>query len=114
MSNEVTKAAELLAEQGISATVVRLLSANRFDAKALAEAVSGGHVVVIEEACEGSGVKERLAWALREQGVTAKVHGIDLGPDFSPHGDQGSLYRQAGLDHGSIANFVREVCGNEE
>ena len=114
VSNEVTKAAELLAEQGISATVVRLLSANRFDAKALAEAVSGGHVVVIEEACEGSGVKERLAWALREQGVTAKVHGIDLGPDFSPHGDQGSLYRQAGLDHGSIANFVREVCGNEE
>ena len=114
VTNEVTKAAELLAESGIKTTVLRLLSANRFDGAALAKAVSGDHVVVVEEACTGSGVKERIAWALAEHGVFTRVHGIDLGADFVPHGDQASLYKLAGLDHNSIANFVREVCGNEE
>ena len=114
IANEVLKAAELLAENGIQATVLRLLSANRFDSEMLAKAVSGDHVIVVEEACTGSGVKEKLAWALAAQGVHIRVCGIDLGGDFVPHGDLASLYRLTGLDHASIAKFVREVCGNEE
>ena len=56
-------------------------------------------------AAEGSGIKEAVAWNLGGR----KVHGIDLGADFVPHGDQNSLYQYTGLDAGSITNFVCEV-----
>ncbi len=111
--NEVLQAAELLAAQGIQVEVVRLLSANRYDAQVLARAVSSRQIVIVEEACTGSGRKERIAWDLAVQGVAAEVHGIDLGPDFVPHGDQASLYRRAGLDAQAIANYVQEVIQHE-
>ena len=69
-----------------------------------------GPVIVIEEAAERSGVKEAICWSL--PGV--RVHGIDLGGDFVPHGDQNSLYKFTGLDAGSITDFVCEVVHNEE
>lgn len=109
ITNQVTMAAELLAEQGISATVLRLLSANRFDPSALAAAVSGKHVVVIEEVCAGAGMKERIAWSLEEQGCNARVHGIDLGGEFVPHGSVERLFQRAGMDPMSIAKYVVEV-----
>lgn len=109
ITNQVTMAAELLAEQGISATVLRLLSANRFDPSALAAAVSGKYVVVIEEVCAGAGMKERIAWSLEEQGCNAQIHGIDLGGEFVPHGSMERLYERAGMDPVSIAKFVGEV-----
>lgn len=109
ITNQVTMAAELLAEQGISATVLRLLSANRFDPSALAAAVSGKYVVVIEEVCAGAGMKERIAWSLEEQGCNAQIHGIDLGGEFVPHGSVERLYERAGMDPMSIAKYVVEV-----
>lgn len=109
ITNQVTMAAELLAEQGISATVLRLLSANRFDPSALAAAVSGKYVVVIEEVCAGAGMKERIAWSLEEQGCNAQIHGIDLGREFVPHGSVERLFQRAGMDPMSIAKYVVEV-----
>ena len=103
-TNEVLKAAELLEVNGIQAQVLRLLSANRFDSEALAKLVHGP-VIVVEEAAAGSGVKERIGWALPGK----QVHGIDLGENFVPHGDMASLLRMYGLDHESIAKFAREV-----
>lgn len=103
-TNEVLKAAELLAAEGVQAQVLRLLSANRFDPQALAE-IASGPVIVVEEAAAGSGIKERISWALPGK----QVRGIDLGEDFVPHGDMASLLRMYGLDHESIAKFAREV-----
>jgi 1-deoxy-D-xylulose-5-phosphate synthase len=105
--NNVLSAAELLAQKGISAKVLRLLSAS--DLPELREQIVGP-AVIIEEAAEGSGIKEALAWKL--PGV--QVHGIDLGPHFIPHGDQNSLYKLTGLDAGSITKFVCEVLHHEE
>ena len=103
-TNEVLKAADLLESNGISVQVLRLLSANCFDSDALAELVRG-KAIVVEEAASGSGVKERIGWALPE----TQVFGIDLGDSFVPHGDMASLLRLYGLDHESIANFARVV-----
>ena len=103
-TNEVLKAAELLAFNGIHAQVLRLLSANRFDTESLARLVRGP-VIVVEEAAEGSGVKERIGWALPE----TRIAGIDLGTGFVPHGDMASLLKKYGLDAESIAEFAREV-----
>ena len=105
--NNVLAAADALAERGVSVKVLRLLSVTHIPD--LRELVSG-EAVVVEEAAEGSGIKEAVAWKLRGR----NVHGIDLGADFVPHGDQNSLYKFTGLDAGSITKFVCEVLHNEE
>ena len=53
-------------------------------------------------------------WTLAQHGKKCAVHGVDLGADFVPHGDQASLYKRVGLDAESIAKFVCEVCGYEK
>ena len=105
--NNVLAAADALAEHGIRAKVLRLLSASHIPEL---KAHISGPAVVIEEAAENSGIKETVCWSL--PGV--RVHGIDLGDRFVPHGDMASLYRLAGLDAGSITKFVCEVVRNEE
>ena len=105
--NNVLAAADALAENGVQAKVLRLLSATRIPD--LGDLVSGP-VVVVEEACEGSGIKEVIGWNLPGRAT----YGIDLGPDFVPHGDQNSLYKHTGLDAGSIQKFVCEVLHNEK
>ena len=105
--NNVLAAAEKLAEQGVSARVLRLLSASHIPEL---KALISGPAVVIEEACTGSGIKEPVAWSL----PGTQVHGIDLGAGFVPHGDQSSLYSFTGLDAGSITKFVCEVVHNEK
>ena len=105
--NNVLAAADALAEHGVSVKVLRLLSVTHIPN--LTELVSG-EVVVVEEAAEGSGIKEAVAWKLNGR----RVYGIDLGADFVPHGDQNSLYKLTGLDAGSITNFVCEVLHHEK
>jgi len=105
--NNVLSAAEQLEAQGISATVVRLLSASHIPE--LSSLISGP-AVVVEEACTGSGIKEAIGWSLPGK----RVYGIDLGADFVPHGDQNSLHQFTGLDAGSITKFVCEVVHNEK
>ena len=100
--NNVLAAADMLEERGISVKVLRLLSVTHLPD--LSGLVSG-EVVVVEESAERSGIKEAVAWELRGR----KIHGIDLGADFVPHGDQNSLYKFTGLDAASITNFVCEV-----
>ena len=105
--NNVLSAADALAKRGVSVQVLRLLSVTHIPD--LQKLVSGA-VVVVEEAASGSGIKEAVAWELRGR----RVHGIDLGADFLPHGDQNSLYKFTGLDAGSITDFVCEVVHNEK
>ena len=105
--NNVLAAADALAEQGIQAKVLRLLSPSHIPE--LKDRIAGP-AVVVEEACTGSGIKEALAWQL--SGI--RVHAIDLGADFVPHGDMNSLYKLSGLDAGSITKFVCEVLHHEK
>ncbi len=105
--NNVLTCAEMLESQGISATVLRLLSVSHLPD--LREKRTGP-LVIFEEAAANSGIKESLCWSL--PGET--VRGVDLGPDFVPHGDQASLYRMAGLDADSMTDFVCEVLHHEK
>ncbi len=110
LTNQVLAAAEALEAGGIHATVVRLLSVGHIDPAALEEVIPQGPVVVVEEACTGSGIREAVAFGLNGH----RVMGLDLGADFVPHGDQPTLLHRAGLDGPSIANFVREVLTHEK
>lgn len=104
------QAARLLSEQGIEASVLRLLSVSDI---AMAEISSkldhSDTVIILEEVCAGSGIKEALAWQLHQRHPGLRVFGMDLGADFVTHGNQEVLYETTGLDAKSIAEYTKEV-----
>ena len=110
--NQALEAADLLHSEGIGCSVLRLTTLNPLPKEALEAALAGfRHVVVAEETTAGSGIRDAIAFALRERVPECTVHGLDLGPDFVPHGAMEKLYESYGLDGRSIAAFVKEVLG---
>ena len=108
MINTVLRAAETLSRQGIEATVLRLLTLDSFPVKEMLPEITE-RVLVVEEACTGSGIREAFAWALLELSPEKRVYGMDLGGDFVPHGSQEKLYVYCGLDEASIVKKAQEV-----
>lgn len=112
--SNVLAAADLLEEQGIHATVIRLLSVAPLPADAVIREMSRNrHIVVVEEVGGNSGIRDALSWEICQQHRKCKVDGIDLGDRFVTHGDLQSLYQHYGLDAQSIAEFTREVIKGE-
>lgn len=104
--NHVLDAAERLSQMGIEASVLRFLSVSEIDMSAVRDLLSETKtVIVVEEVCRGSGIRETLACMLREY----RVEGMDLGRGFVPHGAQDKLYEHCGLDAASIAAYTKEV-----
>lgn len=115
VSNNVLDAADILAGQGIDVTVLRLLQVAPLPVEEVIGHLQGNQpVIVVEETCTGSGIREDLAWELRSRIPECRVEGIDLGGNFVTHGKLEALYRHCGLDAESIATFAREVLGNED
>ena len=112
--NNVMAAADILATQGIEATVLRLQAVAPLDASPIVAQMSQHHhVVIVEESASGSGVRQELAWQIHHLLPDCKVDGLDLGDRFVTHGDMRSLYKHYGLDGESIADFTREVLKGE-
>ena len=114
MLNNVMSAADLLAQQGIEATVLRLqvLSPLPVD-QVIRHMSSHRHAVIIEEISSGSGIRQELAWQLQKELPDCQIDGLDLGHRFAVQGDMNSLYKHYGLDAASIAGYVREVLHHE-
>ena len=114
MLDNTMKAAELLSQQGIEATVLRLLTVAPVPVYHVLTMMSTTpHVVVVEEAAAECGIRELLAWKLQHLSPNVRVDGIDLGNRFVTHGDMNSLYQHYKLDAKSIANYVQEVRSHE-
>ena len=110
MLDNVLAAAELLAREGIEATVLRLMDLTNLHVPQILEKKgSGDKLLVVEETCAGSGIREALACALMQCGAAVCVAGRDLGSDFVTHGDKKKLYENCGLDPESLAAFAKEV-----
>jgi 1-deoxy-D-xylulose-5-phosphate synthase len=105
-------AAELLAQQGVSAEVIKLSVLSPLDpAKVLASAKKTGILVVPEETCADGCIGERLLAAAAENGVPLRASRmINLGSGILPHGTPEELRRLCGLDSLGIANAVLEIC----
>lgn len=119
MLDNVLEAAEILSQRGIEATILRLLTVSALPAREiLTEMSEKRRVIVAEEVCTGSGIREALAWELRKLCPDCRVDGVDLGADFVTHGSTKELYRHYGLDGESIANYTQGVAvlseGKEE
>ncbi len=100
------EAADKLAEQGIEATVLRLLTLSVLPVEEIRSLAGGDVIIVCEEVSCGCGIAGELALALHD---TQKVYSMDLGADFVPHGSTQQLYQHCGLDAASIAEFAKEV-----
>jgi len=114
MVNNVLDAAGLLGGQGIEAGVYRLPCVNPLPAGAMEAALSGYRcLVVVEETSACSGIREAIAWEMKEISPECRVYGLDLGGDFVPHGNQKLLYKHCGVDAQSIARYTKEVLLRE-
>ncbi len=106
--NEALAAADRLAEQGISVSVVRMAGIIPLPVEELATALAGQRRILIAEEAIG-GVGESLAWQLSNQMPGTSIAVQDLGRENVPHGDLASLYRRHGLDSLSLAHKFMEV-----
>lgn len=114
MLHNTMEAAELLARQGVDATVLRLLNLSDLGTDKISACISENkQVIVVEEVCSGSGIREALAYELMQKMPGCRVSGLDLGSDFVTHGNVKKLYECCGLDAASIVNHTKEVLGRE-
>ena len=108
----VQEAAELLSKEGIQATVLRLLTVSRLPVEEILALMSENRrLVLAEEVCTGSGIREALAWELERRCPELKMEGLNLGADFVTHGSTKKLYEVCGLDSASIARAAKDVVG---
>ena len=114
MLENTLKAASLLTQEGIEVTVLRLQEVSQIPAAEILDAMSENRrILVVEEVCNGSGIREAISWEIRMLCPDCIVDGLDLGADFVPHGNQKLLYKHCGLDEASIARYVKEVLLRE-
>ena len=115
MINNVLSAAELLAQEGISAEVVKLPAIKPIDMGAVAASVrKTGHLLVAEDAvCIGCVGKE-IAALLRTADLTVPMRLCNIGDRFVQHGKVPELHRLLGLDAASLAQAAKEVLRHEK
>ena len=109
MVQNAMDAAEILASQGVEATVLRLLQVNPLPMDEITKYLPENcPILVAEEAGNGSGIREAISWELGTQ-----MESINLGGSFATHGKMADLYRHYGLDGEGIAERVLKVIRNE-
>lgn len=115
MLDNVLAASDLLENDGIHGAVLRLHTVAPLPEQQLCELLpENAPVIIVEEACSGSGIQERLSWKIREVDPQRKIYGMDLGADYVAHGSLKDLYQLCRLDPQSIAAFTEEVLSSEK
>ena len=117
MVDEAVKAAEALAEQGISAGVVNMRFVKPLDTELLVKtALQCKNIVTLEEGTVEGGAGSAVLEELNDNGLVGKVKVLNLGiPDkYIPHGDKKLLLRDIGLDNDSIVKRIAEFLKDGE
>ena len=97
---------ELLAEQGISAEVVKLSRLDTLDGTIPASVEKTGKLIVAEEAAETGSLGVRILAGLEQRDIPAKSHLLHLGSGIVEHGSVPELRHKLGLDaEGILAAF---------
>ena len=108
------RAAEILSDSGIEATVLRLMKINPVDIEELLQKLSASRkVFVVEEVSGNCGIREHISSLLKEIDTTIQVNGTDLGNQYIPHGAVDKLYEHYGLSPEKLAQTIMEVHGSE-
>lgn len=113
--NQVAQAADLLAQRGFQAEILRLRVIKPLDLTAIVASVEKtGHLLVVEEAQEVGSVGYEIVQALGQQGIQATCSIQNIGDRFVTHGSMEELYRYLSLDAESIAKRAEEVVNREK
>jgi len=108
--DNVLQAADILAQKNIHVRVLRLLAVNPLPTQEILSYISDREkILIVEEACSGSGIHDALATELLQSAKNATIQYCDLGKEYVTHGNVDTLYQQYGLDGASIANRIEEV-----
>lgn len=105
--NNVLAAANILAEQGIDISVIRITDLSSVGFDDLKNALAGISTIVFAEEAS-SGIYNAVASQLAEKHSFTCV---DLGKEYVPHGSVAQLYEKYGLDAVSLAEKMKEVLG---
>lgn len=112
--NNVLAAAELLAAQGIEATVLRLMCVNPVNIEEIIDKMANAKTVFIAEEIAGNcGIREHIASLLMEKNTEYRVYGMDLGNRYIQHGSIDKLYDYYGLSPEKLAQAIMEVHRSE-
>ena len=109
--NQALEAADLLAERGIQAEVLKLNQISPLEYETLAPWLSGKRMLAVAEDAFGAGcVGQRVAAILAQHGAAPeKLILINLGKAFLPEGTVPQLQHKAGIDAEGIARAVWEA-----
>lgn len=99
-------AADLLAEQGVSARVVDMRWAKPLDAQAIAQAAATKLVVTVEAGAVAGGAGEGVLEVLSMQGAATPSLVLGIGDGFVPQGSIAQLMHDQGLDAEGIAASI--------
>ena len=112
--NHLLEAAELLAEQGIQAEVIKLTMITPLHSEKVLESVQKtGRLLVAEDCVESGSVGQRLAALAGTHRVDLKgVALCNLGHSFVKQGTVAQLQQQFGLDSEGLCRKALEVCGH--
>ena len=113
ISEQALSAVMKLKEKGLHMRLLILSSVTHYSESQLCEQICGKHIFVVEEVGSGTGISESVAMCVQRSALSSKVHALDLGSDFVPHGEMTCLYRHTGLDSEAITDYICEVLRNE-
>jgi len=111
MLHKALRAAEALAESGVSARVVNMAWMNPLDVEAIVDAASTGAVVTVEEASVRGGLGGAVAETLAlHRPVPMEMLGF---PGFVPTGTVDFLFDHFGLTANGIADAARKAISRK-
>lgn len=105
----VLEAARQLQEKGIEVAMLRMTTIEPMPVQQLLSKLQHQHIVIVEEACDGTGIGDALRCAIADNHPKCSITKLDLGKRYIPHGALDALYNYCGLDANSIAMHVQEV-----
>ena len=111
MVNNVLDAAELLAQQGISARVAKINAISPLYDRDMREVIGKTRALLVAEECTGVGcMGQRMAAILGWNRISPeRIELCNLGKVFPAQGTIEELYREFGLDAESLAKKAAEV-----
>lgn len=113
--NDVLQAAEQLAQQGISAEVIKLAQVAPLEwTPVLASLHKTGRLLAVEDVCAANCVGEQVLSAAEQAGITLKAAQLlNLGNGIIPHGAPDVLKAAYGLDARAITVAAQAMRSDE-
>ena len=112
MVNQSLKACDKLAEEGISAGVLDVLTLKPIDKEAILNQAGKVRVIISAENAQiMSGLGSAVAEVIAEEGCRCKFARIGIRDEFGEVGTQNYLVDRFGLDTGSMVKKAKELLG---